>query len=103
MINLKAPEVRIEIVSHRHPDLSMSRPGYNTFPAETDYNDRFCKKLEKKRIKKYWKFWNKLLKARRPLCGFGNFRGKIDFFEIFEHFRNDEKFWKIALHFLYFL
>ena len=67
MINLKAPKVKIEMVPHFNPDLSMSSPGYNTFPAVTDYNV------------------------------------KLIFFELFEHFRNDGKIWKIALHFLYFL
>ena len=38
MINLKAPKVKIEMVPHFHPDLSMSSPGYNTFRAVTDYN-----------------------------------------------------------------
>ena len=47
---LKATKDRIEMVSHLHPDLSMARPGSNTFPAESDYNDGFCKKLGKKKF-----------------------------------------------------
>ena len=67
------------MVSHLHPDLSMSRPGCNTFPAETDYNDRFCKKLGKKR-KKILEVLESTSKGTATPLWFWKFSGEIEFF-----------------------